>query len=257
VLALVLKLTLAPALVATATRVAGRLGHRAGGLVGGLPVVAGPILLIYAVEQGQAFADEAAAGAVLGIVSLVGFCVAYAVAARRHGTVVALAAGWAAFGIGTAAFAAVTPPLAVSTAISLAAVAGGSTALHRMTPDNQHAEPGPDLLAWRLVVTAALVLALTAVAGELSPHLAGLLAPFPIITAVLAGFTQAHTGPGTAIELLSGLTGALVCFTAFFALLAALMDPVGAGAAFALATAGALACWAVLVAVVARSSGGA
>ena len=51
---------------------AGRLGHRAGGLVGGLPVVAGPILLIYAVEQGETFAEEAAAGAVLGIVSLVG-----------------------------------------------------------------------------------------------------------------------------------------------------------------------------------------
>ena len=98
VLALVLKLTLAPALVAAATRVAGRLGHRAGGLVGGLPVVAGPILLIYAVEQGQAFAAEAAAGAVLGIVSLVGFCLAYALAARRHGTAIALAAGWAAFG---------------------------------------------------------------------------------------------------------------------------------------------------------------
>ena len=107
-LALVLKLTLAPALVATATRVAGRLGHRAGGLVGGLPVVAGPILLIYAVEQGQAFAGEAAAGAVLGIVSLVGFCLAYALAARRHSTAVALAAGWAAFGVGTAAFVAVT-----------------------------------------------------------------------------------------------------------------------------------------------------
>jgi len=252
VLALVLKLTLAPALVATATRVAGRLGHRAGGLVGGLPVVAGPILLIYAVEQGEAFADEAAAGAVLGIVSLVGFCVAYALVARRHGTAAALAAGWAAFGAGTVAFATVEPPLVVSTALSLAAVGAGSVTLRRMAPENGHAEPGPDLLAWRLAVTAALVLALTAVAGELSPHLAGLLAPFPIITAVLAGFTQAHTGAGQAIELLSGLVSALVCFTAFFALLAALIGPVGAAWAFALATAGALACWAVLVAVSAR-----
>ena len=178
-LALVLKLTLAPALVATATRVAGRLGHRAGGLVGGLPVVAGPILLIYAVEQGQDFAAEAAAGAVLGIVSLVGFCVAYTLAARNHGTVTALAAGWAAFGAGTAAFAAVDPPLAVSTAVSLVAVAGGSVALHRMTPDNEALEPGPDLLTARLAVTAVLVLGLTAVAGELSPHLAGLLPPSP------------------------------------------------------------------------------
>ncbi|HYI34959.1 MAG TPA: hypothetical protein VEX39_00010 [Thermoleophilaceae bacterium] len=256
-LALALKLTLAPALVAIATKVAGRLGHRAGGLVGGLPVVAGPILLIYAVEQGQAFADEAAAGAVLGIVSLVGFCLAYALAARRHGTAVALAAGWAAFGAGTAAFAMVEPPLAVSTALSLTAVAVGTFALHRMAPDTAGVESGPDLLVWRLVVTATLVIALTAAAGSLSAHLAGLLAPFPIITAVLAGFTQAHTGAGAAIELLSGLSGALVCFTVFFALLAASIDAVGVAAAFALATAGALACWAVLVAVVARVSGGA
>lgn len=247
-LALVLKLTLAPALVAAATRVAGRLGHRAGGLVGGLPVVAGPILLIYTVEQGPSFAGEAAAGAVLGIVSLVGFCLAYALAARNHSTTVALAAGWAAFGACTVAFGALDPPLAVSTALSLAAVAGGSVALHRMTPENAAVEPGPDLLTARLAVTAVLVLSLTAVAGELSPHLAGLLAPFPIITAVLAGFTQAHTGPGQAIELLSGLATALVCFTAFFALLAALIDPVGAAWAFAAATAGALACWGVLVA---------
>ncbi len=97
------------------------------------------------------------------------------------------------------------------------------------------------------------MLALTAVAGELSPHLAGLLAPFPIITAVLAGFTQAHTGPGQAIELLSGLCTALVCFTAFFALLAALIEPVGAAAAFGLATLGALAGWAALVAVAGRA----
>ena len=255
--ALVLKLTLAPALVAAATRVAGRLGPRAGGLVGGLPVVAGPILLIYAVEQGQAFADEAAAGAVLGIVSLVGFCLAYALAARRHGTAVALAAGWAAFGAGTVAFATVEPPLGVSTALSLTAVALGTLVLHRMAPDTSEVEAGPDLLVWRLVVTATLVIALTAAAGSLSPHLAGLLAPFPIITAVLAGFTQAHTGAGAAIELLSGLSGALVCFTVFFAVLAATMDPVGVAGSFALATTSALACWAVLVAVVARVSGGA
>ena len=247
-LALVLKLTLALALVAAATRVAGRLGHRAGGLVGGLPVVAGPILLIYAVEQGQDFAAEAAAGAVLGIVSLVGFCVAYALAARRHGTATALAAGWAAFGAGTVAFAAVDPPLAVSTALSLAAVAGGSVALHRMTPDNEAKEPGPDLLTWRLAVTAALVLGLTTVAGELSPHLAGLLAPFPIITAVLAGFTQAHTGPGQAIELLSGLCTALMGFSSLVRTAGGADRAGGRTAAFGLATLAGLAGWAAALA---------
>jgi hypothetical protein len=252
VLALVLKLTLAPALVATATKVAGRLGHRAGGLVGGLPVVAGPILLIYAVEQGEGFARQAAAGAVLGIISLVGFCLAYALTAERAGTTAALAAGWIAFGVGTVVFVPVHPPLAVSTAVTLAAVAGGAALLHRWAPGPAEGEPGRDLLAARLTVTAVLVLALTAVAGSLSPHLAGLLAPFPIITAVLAGFTQAHSGPGAAVELLAGLAGALVCFTVFFAALAALIAPLGAAAAFVLATVAALGAWALLVAVVAR-----
>jgi hypothetical protein len=252
VLALVLKLTLAPALVAAATKVAGRLGHRAGGLVGGLPVVAGPILLIYAVEQGEDFARQAAAGAVLGIISLVGFCIAYAFAAERAGTAVALAAGWIAFGVGTALFVPVKPPLAVSTVATLAAVAGGAAMLHRLAPGPIEAEPGRELLPARLTVTAVLVLALTAAAGSLSPHLAGLLAPFPIITAVLAGFTQAHSGAGAAVELLAGLTGALVCFTVFFAVLAALIGPVGAAAGFALATVAALAAWGALVAVVSR-----
>ena len=55
-MALLLKLTLAPALVALATYVARRLGPRAGGMVSGIPVVAGPIVLIYAIEHGDRFA---------------------------------------------------------------------------------------------------------------------------------------------------------------------------------------------------------
>jgi Ca2+/H+ antiporter len=77
---LALKLTLAPALVALATVVARRLGHRAGGLIGGLPVVAAPIVLIYALQHGAGYAARAAQGTVLGIVSLVGFSVVYAAA---------------------------------------------------------------------------------------------------------------------------------------------------------------------------------
>jgi hypothetical protein len=69
--ALVLKLTLAPALVAVATVVARRVSPRAGGMVSGLPVVAGPIVIIYAVEHGDRFARDAAAAAVLGMISLV------------------------------------------------------------------------------------------------------------------------------------------------------------------------------------------
>ena len=253
-LALVLKLTLAPALVATATRVARLLGHRAGGLVGGLPVVAAPVVLIYAVEQGDAFARDAAAAGALGLVSLVLFCLAYAAVARRAGYVAALAAGWLAFGAATALLSAIHPPLAVNIVLALAAIGGGSWLLARATAGAVPVGPSAtgDLLVWRLAITAALVLTLTAAAHGLPAHLAGLLAPFPIITAVLAGFTHAHAGSEAAIELLGGLVPALVCFLAFFAVLAATLTVVGGPTGFGLATVAALGLWAGLVAVTRR-----
>jgi hypothetical protein len=252
VLALVLKVTLAPALVAAATLVARRLGHRAGGLVGGLPVVAGPIVLIYAVEQGDAFARDAAAAGALGLISPVLFCLAYAACARPAGYAVALAAGWLAFGVGTALLSAVDPPLALSVAIALAGIGGGSWLLARAASGGPFDAPASDLLAWRLAITAALVVATTAAAHGLSAHLAGLLATFPIITAVLAGFTQASVGADAAIELLSGLVPALVCFLAFFATLAATLGSLGGPQAFGLATVAALGLWGVLLAATQR-----
>jgi hypothetical protein len=255
VLALILKLTLAPALVLAATRVARRLGHRAGGLVGGLPVVAAPVLLIFAVEHGQAFAASAARGAVLGTLSLTMFCVAF-VAASRRSLALALALGWLAFGVLTATMSSFEPPLAVSAALTLAVIGAASAGIARIPRSHAGGDERGELLAWRLLVTALLVLVLTAAAGSLSPHLAGLLAPFPIITAVLAGFTQAHSGSDAAIELLGGLVPALVCFTSFFVILAACIDPVGVAPAFALATAGALGIWGLLVLLIGRDRRG-
>ncbi len=253
-LALILKLTLAPGLVYVATRVARRLGHRAGGLVGGLPVVAAPVLVIYTVEHGEAFAAVAARGAVLGVLSLTAFCVAYVASARRP-LALALAAGWVAFGVLTAAMSSFEPPLAVAAALTLAAIGAASVWIARIPRSHAGAEDRGDLLAWRLLVTALLVLALTAAAGKLSAHLAGLLAPFPIITAVLAGFTQARSGSDAAIELLGGLVPALVCFTGFFVVLAALIEPVGAVAAFACATVFTLMTWGLLALWVGRDAG--
>lgn len=244
---LALKLTLAPALVATATRVARRLGHRAGGIIGGFPVVAAPIVLIYAVEHGAGFAEHAARATVLGIVSLVGFCVAYALVARHVGWPLAVLAGWAAFGIGTLVFDAARLPLAAGAVLAAASVALAAWWFARVEHDPSDA-PKADLMALRLLITAAMVVALTAAAGSLSPWVSGLVAPFPIITAVLAGFAHAQVGPGASIELLGGLVPGLASFVVFFVALAVGVGPLGVVAAFAVATLGALASHAVLVA---------
>lgn len=193
--ALLLKLTLAPALVAIASLVAKRMGHRAGGLISGLPVVAAPVVLIFAVERGDGFAREAGASACLGVASSVAFCVAYALTAVRRGPAPALVVASVAFAASTLALTQLDPPLFLKASVASASIAWGSWILRRQTPEASEARPSSDLLAWRLVLTAALVLALTAAATGLSAHLAGLLVPLPIITGVMAGFThaRAHT----------------------------------------------------------------
>jgi hypothetical protein len=245
-LPLLLKVTLAPALVATATWVARRAGHGAAGLVSGLPVVAAPILLVFSVEEGTHFAETAAASAVLGIASLVAFCVVYALTARRGGVALALFAGWAAFGIGTAILSAVYVPLAVSILITLVVIAGGIAILKAQAPATNSRARGGDLLFWRLAITVVMVLALTTAAQGVSPHLAGLLTPFPIITAVMAAFTQSQSGAPAASAMLAGLTLALLSFLTFFAVLGALLGHANAVIAYACAVAGTLAVWGLL-----------
>ena len=245
-LPLLLKITLAPALVATATWVSRRVGHGAAGMVSGLPVVAAPIVLVFSVEDGNRFAKGAALGAVLGIVSLVAFCVVYALSARRGGTLLALLAGWSAFGVGTLAFSGVDPPLAVSVAVTLLAISAGVVILRSRSSAGAVPTRRSDLLAWRLLITVVMVLVLTAAAQGLSPHVAGLLTPFPIITAVMAAFTHSRSGAPAASAMLSGLAFALLSFLAFFATLAALLGNAAPAVAYGCAVAATLATWSVL-----------
>jgi hypothetical protein len=87
---LVLKVSLAPALVLGVTLAARRWGPRLGGMLIALPLVAGSILLVITLEHGEVFAARAARGALLGVVALSAFCVAFAAhtspgAARSRG----------------------------------------------------------------------------------------------------------------------------------------------------------------------------
>ena len=89
------KVVLAPSFVVGASLVARRFGPRVGGLIAGLPVVAGPILLAYALAHGREFAATAAAGTLLGLVSLIAFVVVYArLAGRTSGGCACSPAGW-------------------------------------------------------------------------------------------------------------------------------------------------------------------
>jgi hypothetical protein len=247
---LAVKLLLAPSFVVGASLAARRFGPRVGGLIAGLPVVAGPILLAYALAHGRAFAAGAAAGTLLGLVSLIAFVVVYARLAGRVFWGASMLAGWLAFALGTAAFSAVSLPAGAALGLAGAGLLAGLALLPRPGRELPAQLPPP---AWDLPLRAAcalaLVLTLTAVAGWLGPQLSGLLAPFPIIATVLATFTHAQRGTDELLRLLRGLVSGFGAFALFCFALAISLHRLDTLSAFALATALALIVQATILAL--------
>ncbi|MCW3033941.1 MAG: hypothetical protein QOK19_1440 [Solirubrobacteraceae bacterium] len=238
---LLVKLLLAPSFVVGASLIARRFGSRVGGLVAGLPVVAGPILLAYALAHGKGFAAGAAGGTLLGLVSLIAFTVVYGRLAGRLAWAPCMLAGWLAFAAGTAIFSAFSIPAGVALVLAGLAILAGLALLPRPSAAAPALEalPGWDL-PLRAACALALVLTLTAIAGWLGPQLSGLLAPFPIIATVLATFTHGQRGVDEMLRLVRGMVSGFVAFALFFFTLAVSLRGLGTGPAFALATAVAL-----------------
>jgi uncharacterized membrane protein (GlpM family) len=244
------KILLAPTFVIGASLAARRYGARIGGLVGGLPVVAGPILLVFALGHGRAFAADAATGTLLGIVSLLAFILVYAHLASRVPWGASLIFGWGAFFATTGALSTITLGVDPALVVVLAAVAAALLALPRVRGERPS---GVSLPAWDLPLRAlsalALVLVLTAVAGQLGAKLSGLLAPFPVIASVLAVFTHAQHGEQDALRIMRGFVVGLVAYALFCFALAVSLESLGIAASFALAAIVALATQAVALTV--------
>jgi hypothetical protein len=247
------KILLAPTFVVGASLAARRYGARIGGLVGGLPVVAGPILLVFALENGRAFAAKAAAGTLLGTVSLMVFILVYSHLSRRARWGASLLAGWCAFFAMTGALSVLSIAAATALAVAFASIALTLAALPRGVGErsSEEAPPGWDL-PLRAVSALALVLALTALAGQLGASLSGLLAPFPVVASVLAVFTHAQSGEGDLLRIMRGFLMGLVAYALFCFALAVTLESLSIAAGFLLATAIALATQAVALTLTLR-----
>jgi hypothetical protein len=237
VIVLAVKALLAPTFVVGASITARRFGPRLGGVVGGLPVVAGPILLVYALVHGRVFAQHAANGTLLGLLSLTAFVVVYGRLASRTRWVVGMLAGWGAFALATFALDGVAVPAVVALGMACAGFALGTLLLPGERPhDGVTAAPPAWDLPVRAVSALALLLVLTTASGRLGPQLSGLLAPFPVITTVLATFTHTQRGAAETVRLLRGMLTGFVAFALFCFILAISLGAWGIAAAFTLAT---------------------
>ncbi len=253
---LAVKLTLAPAFVVGVSLASRRFGPRVGGLSAGLPVVAGPILLVYALGQGRVFASGAAGGALLGLVSLTAFLVVYSRVGAHASWRVALLAGWLTFALATAVLS--TFSISVGAALAVAAVgvmAGLVTLPYPSGAESAHTLPPPRWdLPLRAACAAALVLTLAAVSGWLGPRLSGLLAPFPVIATVLATFTHAQRGVDDVRRMARGMVTGFCAFAAFCFTVSVTLRSLDIATSFVLATVVALATQAVMLGLLTRGA---
>jgi hypothetical protein len=255
---LAIRVLLAPAFVVAASMAVRRFGPQIGGLLGGLPLVAGPILLTFALHRGSLFTARAATTALLGLISLAVFVAVYTALAGRFRWIVCVPAGWLAYLAVTAALDALD--VSALTAMLLACVS--LLVLLWLLPEPPPAASSATRAAtpsWELPIRAlcalVLVLVLTAVAGSLGSRLSGLLTPFPVVASVLAAFTHAQSGPQRARWLLRGLLLGFFAFALFCFAIAVLVQPAGTVAAFTIATAAALAVQAGMLAAASARGG--
>ena len=242
------KILLSPLCVVAVSLAGRRWGMAAAGLLGGLPVVAGPILLILTLVHGAEFGADAAAGTLLGLAALTSFVVIYARVAPRVAPPPTLLCGWAAFLLGVALLSPLRPPpLASLIAVGLCFALGLRLLPPAPRPPADSAAPPWWDLPARALAALCLVLALTGVSGALGPHLSGLLAPFPVITSVLAVFTHTHGGVAQVEVLLRNFLFGFYGFAAFCFTLAIALSGLATAAAFGLAVAAALAVQALIL----------
>jgi hypothetical protein len=236
---LLLKLTVVPLFIGGVTLGSRRWGQRAAGLLTSLPVVAGPTLSFYAVEQGNAFAAGAARATLIGLVAVGVFCVAYARVSRRHGWLTSVLTGWLAWGLVTLVIYRLHIGLFASLAVTVACLLLARQCIADSDRPPTSARPRAPIwdLPLRMAVAAALVLALTSAADQLGPELSGVLTPFPVATAIVAGFTHAQLGADAAAVFFRGFLPGLCGFALFCFVLAGLLPslpwPVALAAALA------------------------
>ena len=231
---LALKLVLTPAVMVGATLAGRRWGGAVSGWLIGLPLTSGPLVLVLTLEHGRHFAARTAVGSLSGAIAEAAFCVGYAFGGRVPLVVAS---------IGFVAAAAVVHGLPLGWLIGLVPVTL-VVALRLLPPfparmQTSVRHPRWDLPA-RVVIATTILLALAALATRIGARLTGLLAVYPLYSAVLATFTRRLEGRAAAVGLLRGLLVGLFSFAAFYSVLALLLPRVATAGAFASAIAAGL-----------------
>jgi len=214
------KTLLTPVLLALCTIASHHWGNAVGGWLLGLPLASGPLSIFLAVQQGGNFAASAARSSLLGFLAVGVFCLVYLGLAKVRSWRFSLAGAIAAC-LGTVALLSLvhltvvhTIPLVIMVLVGMNAMLGEAIAVHSSS------RPSVGGVALRMVLAGTVVFALTAFAGTLGGTITGLLAPLPVLAAIMTVSAHRKEGADAARGLLRGIVVGMWGGVAFFAVVA-------------------------------------
>ena len=232
---LALKLLIVPGFLILVTLAGRRWGPGVAGWLAGLPVSAGPILFIVALEQGPVFAASAAAASLAAVASTVVFCAVYSHASQRFtwpGALSITAGVWLCA-------VSLLSRIPASTPLSLAFAATALLAAPYLFPPQKELGVVRNLslaeLGMRALAGALLTLTVSASAAHIGSAWSGLLTTYPVFGTVLAVFSHRNHGAAFVTRLLRSMAVGMYSFATFFLVLALLLADHGTAAAFSMA----------------------
>jgi uncharacterized membrane protein (GlpM family) len=215
---LLLKLTIVPIIIALITLAGRKWGSHVAGMLGGMPVVAGPIVVLLAVDQGVNFGIHAGTSAIAGVASLLTFGVAYCWISLRYTWPLALIGAVLSWLI-TANFLVLLPSsLTISLIVAVMALLLTPRLLPQWEIALSSSKKSNDLI-WRMLAGGLLVFFVTQFATVLGGVWSGILAIFPVIGSVIAIFTHHQQSAEQVTVLYRGMVRGLISLVLFFSIL--------------------------------------
>ncbi|MGQ5522286.1 hypothetical protein ACUHMQ_03395 [Chitinimonas sp. PSY-7] len=216
------KVLAAPLMIAAASVAGKRWGPNIAGLMGGLPLVGGPVVLALWLGQGPEFAAQAAMAAPVGVWANIVYMLLVAYASARFAWYAAIPIGWVGYVAGGLLLNELG--LAHSLWFGLAVIPGLWFAATRAMPKPLAPPRAAHLprieIVTRMAAAAVLVLSLTGVSSLFGPTLTGIFTGAPVAATVIPAFTFANAGRDALLLALRGFLTGLMGFAVFFYVLA-------------------------------------
>jgi hypothetical protein len=223
---------LVPALLAGISLAGRRWGPGVAGWLAGFPSLTGPILFFLALERGAEFTVAASVLSLASVVSALAFGIVYAWTCTRLRWLGAFACAMSAWTAATLLLAQLPLTVLGALALSLLALFVAPRLYPRpRSPWGSGSLPPYELLL-RMAAGAGMVLAVTAAAEGLGSTWTGLLSAVPVMSSVLAVFSQRANGAGFVVALLRSMIGGFYSFIAYCLCVALLLEHYGVAITF-------------------------